>query len=210
MRYIYVILGLLFFGPTQAAWIDWTTTSSGTMDVNGTTVNVTLTGNPVGVLHGDDYFNNWATVPADTYIGMAPTDAIHTSYAGSYTLTFDREVEDLYMALFSVGRSNVTVIYDFNDPFTVLSHGPNFWGYAGYSVSGDDLIGNEYNGILEFQGRFSSISFDIVNDEHFHGFNFSATALPDNGTGSVPEPSLIMLLGTAIAGFGFARKNAKA
>jgi hypothetical protein len=180
------------------------------MDVNGTTVNVSLTGNPVGVLHGDAYFNNWATVPADTYIGMAPTDAIHTSYAGSYTLTFDREVQDLYMALISVGRSNVTVIYDFNNPFNVLSHGPNFWGYAGYSVSGDDLYGNEYNGILEFQGRFNSISFDIVNDEHWHGFNFSATAFPDSGTGSVPEPTLFTLFGAGILGLGFTRRKRSA
>ncbi|MCW8930361.1 MAG: PEP-CTERM sorting domain-containing protein [Gammaproteobacteria bacterium] len=210
MKIINIILAvsaLMFSSVTYATWIDWSSTTTGTLNLGGNVVNVSLTGNPWDLHNGDYYYNNGSTggtSPSGTYAGLAPSDVIRVNQAGRYTLTFDQAVSDLDMALVSVGRGNLPVTYDFDDAFTVLSSGPNYWGYTGYTTSGNDFTGYEYNGILEFSGSFNSISFTVTNPEHWHGFNFGAASVS-----SVPEPSVLTLMGLGLLGFGVARKRTK-
>lgn len=192
-----ILLGLVLITAPQAnaGWIDWTSTTTGTMDVGGTSVGVSLTGNPNSFVNGDYYYNNASTggtSVSGTYGGMAPADFIQVVAAGSYTLTFDQTVDDLYMSLISVGQPNYNVTYGFNDAFTVESYGANYWGYGGYSVNGNDFTGNEFNGILHFAGSFSSISFTVGPLENWHGFNFASYSGTDV---SEPASALLLILG---------------
>jgi len=191
------VLGLMLVcstaNATPVSWIDWTSTTTGALDVNGTTVNVSLTGPAIAVINGDTYYNNSNT--GGTYGGLVPSDAIQVNQGGTFTLTFDQAIIDPYMSLISVGQRGYGVTYSFDDAFSVVSEGSNFWGYAGYSVSGNDFTGTEFNGILQFSGAFTSISFDVSPYEHWHGFNFGTTSVAD-----VPEPAIAALFGIGILG----------
>lgn len=197
---------ILATSVANAGWIDWTSTNTGTMDVGGTSVGVSLTGSPYNYVDGDYYYNNGFTGFTDatgTYGGLAPTDFIQITQRGSFTLTFDQAVDDLYMSMISIGQPNLPVTYSFDSAFSVESQGSNYWGYGGYSVVGNAFIGNEFNGVLKFTGSFTSISFDIAPGENWHGFNFAAFE-----TTSVPEPGSLILLAAGLLGLVAARKRA--
>ena len=198
---------LVAAGSASAGWIDWSSTTEGTMDVNGTSVGVTLTGNPMSLANGSHYYTSTQANNDNTYAGLAPSDVIQVNKASSFTLTFDQALDGLNMALVSVGRGGLPVTYNFEDDFTVVSSGSNHWGYHSYSVSGDDFIGREYNGILSFDGIFNSISFVTEQDEYWHGFNFSSDSLAQ--TASVSEPASFALLGLGLLGLGAARRKQK-
>ena len=143
--------------------------------------------------NGDYYFNNASTgftAPSGTYGGLAPSDLIRVVAGGTFTLNFTTPVVNPYVALVSVGQPSLAVTYSFptgSSP-SVVSSGPNLWGYTGYSVSGDAFTGNEFNGVLQLTGTYSSLTFTINPDENWHAFNI--------GVGAVPEPS------TYLAGLG--------
>lgn len=172
------------------AWVDWTSTTTGTMGTNA----VTLTGPTLWLDNGTTYYVNSATTPA-TYGGLAPFDVIATQYASQFILTFSQPVQDLYMALVSVGSPTIPVTYQFYNEFDVVSFGPNYWGYGGYTLDGTTLTGTEFNGILRLHGNFgpnAPLVFDVLNPEGWHGFNVAA--IPE------PETYAMMLAGLGIVG----------
>ncbi len=204
-----ILITLIFILPPNVGavtWIDWQSTSSGSLTIGGTTIDVSLTGNPWDLINGDFYYNNsytGGTSPSGTYGGLQPSDLIRVTGTGNFALTFDSPVVDPYIALVSVGSAWRSVTYSFDTPFTVISTGSNFWGYGGYSVSGNDFTGIEFNGILQFQGTYSSFSFDILQPEGWHGFNLGVA----DAASPIPEPSTILLLGSGLAGLaGFRQK----
>lgn len=190
------------YGDAEAvSWIDWETPYSGTLTLGSSTINVTLTGSPLNMVNGDYYYNNSSTggtSPSGTYGGLAPSDLIQVYSPSAFTLTFDSPVEDPYIALVSIGAPWSGVTYSFNDTFSVVSSGSNYWGYVGYSTSGNNFTGTEYNGVLQFTGTFISLSFSTAPAEYWHGFNFGVAE-------QVPEPSTLILLGSGMAGLGLIR-----
>jgi hypothetical protein len=190
-------------GSASADWIDWTSTTSGTMNVDGETVGVTLTGNSFSHHNGSFYYTHSSANANNTFAGLNPSDLLHVNEASDFTLTFDKELDGLTMALVSVGSYHNPVTYDFENAFNVLSSGPNHWGYTGYSVSGNSFTGQEYNGVLTFEGTFNSISFSTLQDEYWHGFNFSSDSL---ATG-VSEPASFAILGLGLVGLGAIRRK---
>jgi len=200
------LFGSLFVASAQADWIDWQSTSAGSLTDNGTTFGVSMTGNPYYLIDGDYYYNNASTggtSATGTYAGLAPSDVIQVVGTGIFTLTFEQEVVNPYMALVSVGQPNYTVTYEFEDAFDVISAGANYWGYGGYSVNGTQFNGNEFNGVLQFTGAFTSISFEIMDREGWHGFNFGTANVE-----SVPEPSALLLMTAGLIGLGITRRKA--
>lgn len=187
------------------SWIDWTSTSAGILTVDNHTINVSLvveaTNDPSGneliykKVDGDADYNNSST-PAQTYGDYAPSDTIWLGYGGTFTLDFDQEIVNPYVAMVSVGSGWNGIAYQFPDPFSLLTYGPNRWGYNSPTIEGNRLIGNEFNGILQIHGRYTSLSFTVFGNEWVHGFNFGvADAAP------VPEPATMFLFGTGLVGW---------
>ena len=186
---------------TPMNWVDWssynatTGTGTGTVIVGGTTINVSLTGTPgmiFDLVDGDYYYNNSGTGftdPSGTYLGMKPSDLLRASQTGTVEITFDKPVDTIYMAMVSVGAPWASVTYGFQNSFNVLSSGGNYWGTGSWSTAGTNFTGVEYNGILEFPGTFTSMSFEIKNAEYWHGFN-----LGFRQPVTVPEPGTLLLL----------------
>lgn len=188
-------LALMFTSLTShaaASWIDWQTKNSGTLTIGGNSIGVTLSGPAMDLVNGDYYYNNGATggtSAGGTYGGLAPSDLIRVSGTGTFTLTFDQAIVDPYIALVSVGQPGLGVSYNFGSDYTLISKGGNYWGYNGYTEAGNSFIGREFNGVLQFDGTFSSLTFSVGNPEFWHGFNVGAVA-------AVPEPeTYAMLLG---------------
>lgn len=190
-------LSVLAIGSAHAAtsWIDWQNTTTGTLQLGTTSVGVHLSGPAWDLVNGDTYFNNTATggtSATGTYAGLAPSDLIRVYNTGTFTLTFDTPVLDPVLALVSVGQPGYGVNYSFDHAFSVVSHGSNYWGYTGYSTSGTTFTGLEFNGVLQFSGQVSSLTFTVQNPEYWHGFNAGAVA-------AVPEPET---WGMLLAGAG--------
>jgi hypothetical protein len=197
-----VLLGLQ---PASAGWIDWTSTTQGTIDIGGTSVGVTLSGTAHSFEDGDYYYNNASTggtSPTGTYLGLAPTDMIRVVGPTTFTLSFDQTVNDLTMALVSIGQPSLPVTYDFDSSFTASDAGSNYWGTGSYTTGvGDTFTGYEYNGVLSFEGLFDSITFSTNPGENWHGFNFASYSV------EVPEPTTAVLLGAGLLGLFVSRRR---
>ena len=206
-----LILALVSSGAIAGpSWIDWTSTSSGSLTVGATTVGVTLSGSaPVSQIDGDYYYNNSSTggtAVNGTYGGLTPSDMLQVSDASSFTLSFSQAILNPYIALVSVGQG-YAVNYTFNGPVTVLTAGPNYWGYIGYTSSGNTLTGYEYNGVVQLAGSYTSLTVSTAPGEYWHGFNVGTDAV----AAPVPEPETyaMMLAGLGLLGVVARRRKQK-
>lgn len=197
------------YAALAVSWTDWDASSivsgssgygSGVISLGTGNVGVTLTGLVGNFENGDYYYNNGATggtSPSGTYGGLTPSDLIREWGSGWVTLTFSQPVVDPYIALISVGQPGFFVNYAFQNlqnGIDVASYGSNYWGYGGYAVNGDTFSGREYNGILELEGTYNSITFEISPNENWHGFNVGV----ESAAAPVPEPSTMILLGCGL------------
>lgn len=208
-----VALGALaaaFAAPAgaQANWATWTAatpgTATGTISTSGGPVGVTYTGDITFAQLNGTGTNYW--VPTTTFSnstsGAGPTtpDMIAMSGGqgtGTNTITFSAPVNNLFMAIESLGPGSQFI---FNTPFTILSQGPSSFGGSSTSLtqSGNTLNGSEGNGVIQFTGPVTSVSWTDPNYEYWHGFTVGTDALASQST--VPEPSSLALLGTGLAG----------
>jgi hypothetical protein len=73
------------------------------------------------------------------------------------------------------------------------------------TVPGNGLQGTEGNGLAQFTGTYSEISWVGTNPEDWNGFSVGAF-----GSGTTPEPSSLVLLGSGIVGLaGIVRRKIK-
>lgn len=182
------------------SWIDWSSPSAGTLTIGSTVVGVTLTGStPASLVNGDYYYYNASTggtAPGGTYGGLAPSDMLQVNYGSTFTLTFSQAITNPYVALVSVGQPNLPISYTFNGAINSLSAaGNNYWGTGSGSFGGSTFTGLEYNGVLQLNGNYQSLTITTAADEYWHGFNVGTAALVT----AVPEPETFALL---LAGLG--------
>ncbi len=181
---------------------------TGTITIGLNTIIVTYTGDVVPATQvgagGTDYY-----VPTSVYtnaqVANAPTNntivALDENPAFTDTLTFSSPIRNPILDIVSLGAggSGTSVKYNFNATPVILSQGPGYW--AGgcntcLSVSGNSLIGTEGDGVVEFIGTYSSISWTTTGSEYWNGFTVGVEGVAS----PVPEPCSFMLLGSGVLG----------
>jgi hypothetical protein len=133
-------------------------------------------------------------------VGTAPTNIGSVALAGGAatgvnTLTFSPAVVDPVMAIWSLGSAGTSVTGQFvftpSEPFTIESGGPNTeTGGSTITSSGTAVLGLEGNGVVQFHGTYSSLSWNNPVFENDYAFTIGAE-------GVVPEPASISLLALA-------------
>ncbi|MDQ6735342.1 MAG: PEP-CTERM sorting domain-containing protein [Nitrospirota bacterium] len=207
---------LLAAAPASAVttWTDWTSATVGAPgsvsgSVNG--VGVSYSGEVDStVLNGSSPI--WA--PNSSFTGGTSTaspstvgDAIflNGSFTGTNTITFASPLVNPVFAIWSLGAPGVAASFNFNATPTFEAGGPNSqFGGSPITVSGNIVSGREGNGVVQFTGTLSSLSWTNTF-ENFYGFTVGVNG--PSGPSAVPEPSTIALFGLGLAGLGLARRR---
>lgn len=196
------LLTMWCFCSTASAFpigVDWTSATTG--DLDGVTLTMSnLLDNSIGTadLTGSDF----SAAPLST-----TTEILSYDTASNWTASFSGSISDLLLyGVFWRGIAGGTnpVVYTFDQPFTILS------GFGSAAVSGGNTVlslpgTGFHDGILQFAGSATSLS--VVSstvcppDCSAQGLTFGLD------TNSVPEPSILSLLGLGLAGIGFARRR---
>jgi len=195
--------------------INYATSASGTLidPVTLETINVTYNGevtsnsefnNPTGT----DMFN-YAAYDAPTVVSRPPRgDFIATTGFGVRTqsLTFSKPVTNLMLALASLGSINIPSSYQFDRTAVVASFGAGKFGNGNlYMKTLTEVEGNEGNGIVQFTGTFTTLTWYISEQENYSAFNVGIS-----NTSAVPEPTSLAIFGIGALGVAYrARRKSK-
>ena len=193
-----------------ADWTDWATNTTGSFVQNGSTVNVNYSGTNSGVSHADFYYN----VPSsftNAQVTNTPTAADGTiimmgGNTGVNTFTFSQAVIDPLMVVFSVGQPNgYKVEFNFlgNVDFSILAQGAGNWGGGTLVKNGNSLIGEEGNGLIQFHGTYTEISFTTPIFENYYGATIGALSVAN----PVPEPETYALMLAGLAAVGWVARR---
>jgi hypothetical protein len=177
-----------------------------------------------GVNGGVDanYWTDYTSTAPSPYIGDgvpdAPTSSDILALTGVHgitnTLTFSAPVTDPVMAFVSVGRPGIEVDYAFDAPFDVVNSGRGWWStYYNilptgglFTQVGNTLRGEEGDGVIQFHGTFSSISWTSTSGvEVWQGFTIGVD--PPGPPAAVPEPGSLALLALAMGCLAFTQRK---
>lgn len=222
-RFLLLALALGLAGVQSAhanlvTWTDWTAIIEGTPSVTGDIggITVTYTG-PYAFVQLGSGINYWTEngTPApytdSALIDNAPTasEMVALNVSGTHTITFSEAILNPVMAIVSMGQPSLPVSYDFDTDFSLISNGVGYWSYANGGLPGvvavddanDILTGNEFHGVIQFNGLVSQISWTSSPNEYWHGITFGSVAM------DVPEPGTLALFAMGLLGLGAARRK---
>jgi PEP-CTERM motif len=195
------------------AWTNWSSATAGSAAGAIGSITVTYSGQTSGLTN----VPSWTPVSTFTGgpVGNAPPPTPSIQLEGGFpslieTITFSSAIVDPVFAIWSLGASGNTASFDFvsktPEPFTLLGGGPSTeFGGSSLTVSGQNVSGAEGNGVIQFDGTFSSISFTTPSFENYYAFTvgYDATLTP---TPSVPEPATLSLFGLGLLALPLARR----
>jgi len=210
------------------AWTKWTSATPGNPGSATGTINSALYGTITVTYSGqvsalETNYPSWS--PASTFtggsVGNAPPAANNSiglvgGQPYTETINFSTPVVDPIFAIWSLGAPGVPAFFNFTDsePFNNLGGGGSAeYGGTGLVISGNSIFGREGNGIVQFIGTYSSLTFTTPNFESFYAFTVGENStLTDNGTptppsSAVPEPGTLSLLTLGL--FGLSRRAFK-
>lgn len=192
----------------QTAWTDWTSATGG------------APGSAAGSLNGvavsysgevDGATTNGSTTiwgPSASFVGGTvtagpgvPSDAIflNGSSTGTNTLSFATALVNPVFAIWSLGSPGVGASFTFDATPTLEAGGPNsYYGGSTITVAGNVVSGHEGNGVVQFTGTFSSISWTDTY-ENYYAFTVGESGQP---VAAVPEPSAYALMLGGLAAVG--------
>ncbi|MBX3110521.1 MAG: PEP-CTERM sorting domain-containing protein [Fimbriimonadaceae bacterium] len=197
------------------SWIKWNSFTSNSADGVITTSNgataVHLSGSVNNVLSS---YPSWTPVTSyrdgvvidnAPYEGQAGSDhqIVQILTTGAYSLTFDKPVDHLAFAVWSLGQPGQAVRYTFDQDLNFIAGGPGT-EYGGQSITTGSnwLEGREGNGTVVFDGPFSTLNWDIDNPESWHGFTVGLKTAQ-----SVPEPATMAVIGLGSLALARRRKR---
>lgn len=201
-RNLALIIGVMFIAPVQAtpldtaSWTHWTSSAPGSIGGNFTqwshTIDVTYTGNAFGVDYGSHIYNVPGSFTSAEVTNTPGTNGTLLMTGGTNeinTFHFSQAVVNPLIDLFSVGRGGVPVTFNFlNDAtFSILSQGAGNWGGGSLTQNGSSVTGLEGNGLLQFHGTYTDISFTTPDHEFYYGATVGAI-------NAVSEPATYMLI----------------
>ncbi len=141
-------------------------------------------------------------IPAVHSPEEAVNDAIYLNgigYNGTNTITFSQAVENPLIAIWSLGQPGLAASFTFNATPTLQAGGPNAqYGGSSITVAGNVVRGQEGNGVVMFQGTFTSLTF-TTTAENYYGFTVGLNAASPPPSG-VPEPSSLGLMSLGFLG----------
>jgi hypothetical protein len=181
---------LLAYGLTaeivlaEVDWTDWQTHLVATSTISGSagSIDVSVTGafSPAPQLGLSGETNWWgcclAAYSASSISAPTTSDMIRLTGGpgtGTYTLRFSQPVTNPVMAIASLGgASTVRTTFVFDTPFTILKTGiAGAWGLGTpLGQTGTTLDGKESNGLIQFQGTVSTITWTLPTSEVWFGF----------------------------------------